>query len=302
MGGKTGHKRDSLLSRYSADLGRLISRREAETALRAAAMESALANRTKSEFLANMSHELRTPLNAIIGFSELITTFGVDSDKARCKSVEYAALISQAGKHLLNIISDILDISKIESGSFALDTGMHSLKEIIDASIALVEPRMHERMQKLEVRIAPNLPPLSIDGRRVKQVIINLLSNANKFTPRYGTITVIATADRRDFVTVAVQDSGIGMTKEQMAQAMKPFGQIQSAFSRGHEGTGLGLPISKALIEQHGGRFFLSSEPNVGTMVAFTLPAWVPDMASMPTASSRSRFNAQATTSLRSPA
>ena len=302
MGGKSGHRRDSLLSRYSADLGRLISRRDSETALRAAAMESALANRTKSEFLANMSHELRTPLNAIIGFSELISTFGADNEKTRGKSVEYAALISQAGKHLLNIISDILDISKIESGSFALDTGMHSLKEIIDASIAMVEPRMRERLQKLEVRVAPNLPPLAIDERRIKQVIINLLSNANKFTPRYGTITVIATADRRDFVTVAVQDSGIGMTKEQMVQAMKPFGQIQTAHTRGHEGTGLGLPISKALIEQHGGKFFLSSEPNIGTMVAFTLPAWVPEMAVLPTASSWSRLNAQATTPLRSPA
>ena len=270
--------------------------------MRAAAMESALANRTKSEFLANMSHELRTPLNAIIGFSELISTFGADNEKTRGKSVEYAALISQAGKHLLNIISDILDISKIESGSFALDTGMHSLKEIIDASIAMVEPRMRERLQKLEVRVAPNLPPLAIDERRIRQVVINLLSNANKFTPRYGTITVIATADRRDFVTVAVQDSGIGMTKEQMAQAMKPFGQIQTAHTRGHEGTGLGLPISKALIEQHGGKFFLSSEPNIGTMVAFTLPAWVPEMAVLPTASSWSRLNAQATTPLRSPA
>jgi two-component system cell cycle sensor histidine kinase PleC len=286
MDGKSGHKRDSLLSRYTADLGRLISRREAEAALRAAAIESAIADRTKSEFLANMSHELRTPLNAIIGFSELISAFGTESEKTRGKSVEYAGLISQAGKHLLNIISDILDISKIESGSFALDIGTHSLKEIIEASVVLVEPRIRERLQKIEVRVAANLPMVSVDERRIKQVIINLLSNANKFTPRYGTLTVIASADRGDSVTVAVQDSGIGMNQEQMAQAMKPFGQVQSAHTRSHEGTGLGLPISKALIEQHGGRFFLSSEPNVGTMVAFTLPAQAAEASATSTPSS----------------
>lgn len=120
------------------------------------------------------------------------------------------------------------------------------------------------------------------------------MSNANKFTPRYGTLTVIATAERRDFVTVAVQDSGIGMNKDQMAQAMKPFGQIQSAHTRGHEGTGLGLPISKALIEQHGGHFFLSSEPNVGTMVAFTLPVHAPEFSAASPASSWSRLGTAA--------
>jgi two-component system cell cycle sensor histidine kinase PleC len=301
MDDKSAHRRDSLLSRYTADLGRLISRREAEAALRAAALESAVANRTKSEFLANMSHELRTPLNAIIGFSELISAFGIESEKTRGKSLEYAGLINQAGKHLLNIISDILDISKIESGSFALDIDTHSLKEIIDASIVLIEPRIRERLQKLEVRVAPNLPMISVDERRIKQVIINLLSNANKFTPRYGTLTVIANAERRDFVTVAVQDSGIGMNKEQMAQAMKPFGQIQSSHTRGHEGTGLGLPISKALVEQHGGSFFLSSEPNVGTMVAFTLPARAAEVSATSTSSSW-RLGSQAATSVGSPA
>src|ERR1043166_8073976 len=126
--------------------------------------------------------------------------------------------------------------------------------------------RMREKQQRLELRIAPALPRLLLDERRIKQAIINLLANAHKFTPRYGTIVLVAAADRRNFVTVAVNDSGIGMTQEQLAHAMKPFAQVKTAYTRGHEGTGLGLPITKALVEQHGGHFFLSSEPNVGTM------------------------------------
>jgi len=290
MSAKPAHQRASLLSRYTADVGRLVSRRQSEQALRAAAVESTLASRTKSEFLANMSHELRTPLNAIIGFSEMISTFGLESEKARGKSIEYAGLISRAGRHLLNIISDILDISKIESGSFALDIAEHSLRELIDASVALVEPRIREKQQRLELRVAPALPPVSLDGRRIKQAIINLLTNAHKFTPRYGTIVLIATAERGDFVTVAVNDSGIGMTAEQMRHAMKPFAQVKSAHTRSHEGTGLGLPITKALVEQHGGRFFLSSEPNVGTLAAFTLPARAVERP--PTGSGYSRLSA----------
>ncbi|MBI3678421.1 MAG: HAMP domain-containing histidine kinase [Proteobacteria bacterium] len=268
MRAKANQKRGALLARYSADAGRLVSRRHSEIALRAAAVESALASRAKSEFLANMSHELRTPLNAIIGFSDLIAQ-GV---APVAKNIEYAALVSRAGHHLLNIISDILDISKIESGTFELDRSWHTVKELIDAAAVLLEPRLHEKKQSLQVRIGDDLAPVSVDGRRIKQVLINLLTNAHKFTPKHGTIRLIATADRSGFVTVAVHDSGIGMTPEQLAYALKPFAQVKAAYTRGHEGTGLGLPISKSLIEQHGGRFFLSSEPNVGTMAAFTLP------------------------------
>jgi two-component system, cell cycle sensor histidine kinase PleC len=264
-------KKSSLLSRYSADLGRLISRQRAETALRAAAIESALANRAKSEFLANMSHELRTPLNAVIGFSDLI---GKKDGRplTQEQTHEYAGHISRAGNHLLNIISDILDISKIESGSFTLDTSIHDMRDIVDSSVALIQPRVEAKKQHLDVKIDDNIPPLNIDGRRIKQVLINLLSNAHKFTPEGGRIVVVATADGHRVVTVAVTDTGIGMAPEQLEHVLKPFVQVQSSYSRNHEGTGLGLPISKALVEQHGGRFFLSSRPDGGTMAAFTLP------------------------------
>jgi two-component system cell cycle sensor histidine kinase PleC len=263
--------RGNLLSRYSADLGQCVSRRRSEIALRAAAMEHATANRAKSEFLANMSHELRTPLNAIIGFSEAIQHLAGD-DPAVARPVEYAGLISRAGRHLLNIISDILDLSKIESGTFTLDLESESLAELLHSSIDLIKPRVAEKNQALLVKLPPDLPNITADGRRLKQVVINLLSNAHKFTPECGRIIITASVEPGGTVIIAIRDSGIGMTREQIDVALKPFGQVRSATTRGHEGTGLGLPISKSVIEQHGGRFMLTSTPNAGTTAAFVLP------------------------------
>lgn len=264
-------RRKSLLADYSANLGELVSRRKAETALRSAKVESDMASRTKSEFLANMSHELRTPLNAIIGFSEFIQHIAASGQPAD-KTVEYASHIAGAGRHLLNIISDILDISKIESGTFALTKEAHDLRELIDACIVLVEPRVREKKQVLEIKADPDLPRVPVDVRRVKQVLINLLSNAHKFTAEGGRIVLVATRTPDDGATIAVADTGIGMTKEQIAYAMTPFGQVQASYARGHEGTGLGLPIAAALTKLHGGEFHIHSEPEKGTTVFFTLP------------------------------
>jgi two-component system cell cycle sensor histidine kinase PleC len=269
-------ERISLLSRYSADLGQCISRERSERALRGAAMEQALASRAKSEFLANMSHELRTPLNAIIGFSDLIGDLA-GGDPGAARTCEYAGLVNRAGKHLLKIISDILDISKIESGTFALDLERHALRDLIAASAALVKPRLAEKKQTLVLRLPAALPTVTVDGTRLKQVFLNLLSNAHKFTPEGGRIVVTAAPEADRTVTVSVRDSGIGMTSEQIAVALKPFGQVSSGRTRSHEGIGLGLPIAKALIEQHGGSFFVTSEENVGTTVTFTLPENAPD-------------------------
>ena len=250
----TPRRRKSLLAEYSTDLGQLMSRHRSEAALRAAKIESDAASRTKSEFLANMSHELRTPLNAIIGFSEFIQH------------------IAGAGRHLLNIISDILDISKIESGTFTLSTEIYSLRELIDACTVLIEPRTREKKQILEIKADSDLPQVPIDVRRIKQVLINLLSNAHKFTPEGGRIVLVATRAPDGGATVAVADSGIGMNEKQLAYAMTPFGQVQSSYARGHEGTGLGLPIAAALARLHGGEFHVHSEPGKGTTVFFTLP------------------------------
>jgi len=231
-------------------------------------MESALASRAKSEFLANMSHELRTPLNAIIGFSDLIGR-DVPGDE---RVGEYAGHIHRAGQHLLGIISDILDISKIESGSFELNYGRHPVVEIVTASVALIRPRLDAKTQLLEVKVPGDLPEIVADARRIKQVLLNLLSNANKFTPDGGKIALIAAAERSGAITFAVTDTGIGMTAEQTAHALKPFAQVDSGYARLQEGTGLGLPLAKALVEQHGGRFVIHSAPDAGTTVAFTLP------------------------------
>ncbi|WP_293327803.1 ATP-binding protein [Parvibaculum sp.] len=253
-------------------MGELMSRRRSEEALRAAKLESDLASRAKSEFLANMSHELRTPLNAIIGFSEFIQHMQ-DTAAQQDRVVEYATHISGAGRHLLNIIGDILDISKIESGNFKLDLGRHDPAEIVESCVSMVRPRIGEKSQALEVKVTPDLPPLMLDERRVKQILINLLSNAHKFTPVGGRIVLVVASNRNNSVSFAVADSGIGMNETQVARAMTPFGQVESAFSRSQEGTGLGLPIAAALTRLHGGEFHISSEPGQGTTVVFTLPA-----------------------------
>ncbi len=262
--------RKSLLSRYSTDFGNLVSRRNSERALRAAALEAAMANRAKSEFLANMSHELRTPLNAIIGFSDLIMHRSYE-DKSAAKTLEYAQHISGAGKHLLEIISDILDLSKVENKSLKLDIENYSIGEIVRECVTLVEGRVNQKSQALVLRIAQDIEPFPFDKLRVKQILINLLTNAMKFTQDGGEIT-LTVAGEPDRVVVAVTDTGIGMTQDQIEHALKPFGQVKSAYTRGHEGAGLGLPIAKALAEEHGGQFEVSSVPNVGTQVCFSLP------------------------------
>lgn len=264
-------RRKSLLADYSTNLGELMSRRQSEAALRSAKIESDMASRTKSEFLANMSHELRTPLNAIIGFSEFIQHIAA-SGKPSDKTVEYAEHIAGAGRHLLNIISDILDISKIESGTFQLTCEEYDLRELIEACTVLIEPRIREKRQVLEVKADQVLPAVPIDVRRIKQVLINLLSNAHKFTGEGGRIVLVATRTPDGGATIAVADTGIGMTKDQIDYAMTPFGQVQSSYARGHEGTGLGLPIAAALTKLHGGEFQIHSEPGRGTTVFFTLP------------------------------
>lgn len=264
-------RKTGLLSRYSSNLGELMSRRQSEHALRAAKVESDLANRTKSEFLANMSHELRTPLNAIIGFADLLRHFA-NEGRDLGKSMEYADHIAGAGRHLLNIISDILDIAKIESGTFDLNFEEQSVRETIDASLILIRDRARAKKQSLEFRAASDLPILYVDGQRLKQILINLLSNACKFTDEGGRILVVAQRSAAGGATIAIADTGVGMTDEQLALALKPFGQVQSAYSRSHEGTGLGLPIAAALTRQHGGEFHVSSKPGAGTTVVITLP------------------------------
>ncbi len=239
-----------------------------------AAMEPAeLANRSKSEFLANMSHELRTPLNAIIGFSDLIRqeAFG---PVGHAKYADYAKDINDSGAHLLELINDILDLSKVEAGRAELhDEEELDFARIVRSCLTLVKERADAGGLTLASRLSDDLPPLRADARKVKQILLNLLSNSIKFTPAGGKVTLQAVAGPRRGFVIRVMDTGIGMSPEDMAKAMVSFGQVDSRLSRKYEGTGLGLPLAKALVELHGGSFEIESQPDVGTTVTIRFPA-----------------------------
>jgi two-component system cell cycle sensor histidine kinase PleC len=264
-------QRGSLLSRYSETLGELTLRKHTETAIRAAKVESDLANRAKSSLLATMSHELRTPLNSIIGFSDLIKNLKVETLSVE-KSIDYATHIATAGRHLLEVVSDVLDLSKIESESLTLSIDEYHIGEIVQACADLMEERLAQRSQTLELRLAPDLPFVPVDAKRIKQILLNLLSNATKFTPDRGRILFVARRAANGGATIAVIDTGCGMTDEQIAVSLKPFGQVQSHFTRTQEGAGLGLPIALGLAKLHGGQLHIESEPDAGTSVVLTLP------------------------------
>ena len=226
------------------------------------------ANKSKSEFLASMSHELRTPLNAVIGFSELLRE-GIGGPIAD-KQKEYVGHIHESGRHLLNIISDILDLSKIEAGQFELHEETVSLQPLIDMCITMVKERAAKKRLFLVGSVAENAPRIFSDPLRLKQILINLLTNAIKFTD-HGSVQLSVAYDQNGF-EFTVTDTGIGMTQEELRIAMEPFGQAASAFSRNHDGTGLGLPIAQHLVDLHGGSLKLASWPGSGTRVIITLP------------------------------
>jgi two-component system, cell cycle sensor histidine kinase PleC len=239
------------------------------------------ANSAKSEFLANMSHELRTPLNAINGFSEIMATemFGVLGDR---RYKEYANDILSSGQHLLALINDILDMSKIEAGKMNLSFEPLELEDLVSEAVRLMRNRAEAAKLRMEVDIPADLPMVQADYRAVKQVLLNLLSNAVKFTPQGGRIVVAAReADgptgRR--VRVSVTDSGIGIAPQDLARLARPFEQVETQHAKTQQGTGLGLALTKSLIELHDGVFTMESKPGVGTTVIFTLPIQQADPA-----------------------
>ena len=229
-------------------------------------------NRAKSAFLANMSHELRTPLNAIIGFSELIAQeiFGPLGDK---RYAEYSTDILNSGKHLLEIINDVLDLSKVEAGQMTLRESSVEIPEVIESCGRLLGERARNSNVSLRLDVSPGVPSLHADPVRLKQIVLNLASNAVKFTPAGGTVTISARLDPKGDVLLAVTDTGIGMRQEDIPIAMTPFGQIDSSLARRHEGTGLGLPLCRALAEMHGGSLAIASEVGKGTTATVRLPA-----------------------------
>jgi two-component system, cell cycle sensor histidine kinase PleC len=230
------------------------------------------ASKSKSDFIANMSHELRTPLNAIIGFSEVIKdqTFGAG---ALARYVEYASHIHRSGLHLLEIINDILDLSKIEAGRFELREERVELGEVVSASLLLVTDRAEEAGVSIDASVPSPSPVIRGDKRAIKQVLLNLLSNAVKFTPIGGSVHVDIRHDETGGIVLIVKDTGIGMSPAEIPKAMQPFGQIGDVHTRNRAGTGLGLPIVRSLIEMHEGKFQLASEIGVGTLAQISLPA-----------------------------
>ncbi len=228
------------------------------------------ANRSKSEFLANMSHELRTPLNAIIGFSEIMGS-GLFGELGSPKYKEYASDIHASGTHLLELINDILDMSKIEAGRMTLEAQPLDLSEVVEESLRLVSGRAEVAKVTIENEL-PALPTVQADKRAVKQVLLNLLSNAVKFTPAGGSIHLKGSS-KDGIVTIAVEDTGIGIPASALPKIGRPFEQVESQHSKKHKGTGLGLALSRSLVELHGGTLTIESTEGVGTTVSFTLPA-----------------------------
>ncbi len=242
----------------------------AQERLREALLEAEAANRAKSEFLAGMSHELRTPLNAIIGFSDILRSgmAGAVSPKVR----EYAEDINQSGQHLLKMINDILEISRIEAGALGLNEAPTDIREAIALCARLIGPRAAEGRLRLAAVLRDDLPPLFIDETRLKQILLNLLSNAVKFTRPGGSVTVEAGPREDGAMVIAIRDSGIGMTAAELDIAMQPFRQVDSSLARRAEGTGLGLPLTKAFVELHGGTLELDSTPGAGTTARVIFP------------------------------
>jgi len=268
------HRRDEI-GRFAQSL-RLFrdsaleqQRLASEIAENRVAKETAEASsKIKSEFLANMSHELRTPLNAILGFSEILAAqlYGPLGHK---KYVEYAEDVHKSGAHLLELINDVLDLSKIDSGKMELRESVFSVRELVDDAVLLVGGKAKDHV-KLEVSMPDSVQVLA-DKRLTKQILINLLSNAIKFTPKGGSVTVGARKSRQG-LEICVADTGIGMDAAQLEKAFSPYGQINSQIAQTHQGTGLGLPIAQSMARLQGGDIIAQSTPGQGTRMTLILP------------------------------
>jgi signal transduction histidine kinase len=238
-----------------------------------AAKEAAeAANRAKSEFLANMSHELRTPLNAIIGFSGMMSDrmFGPLDEKY----AEYANIIGDSGRHLLAIITDILDVSKADADRMMLAEERVAIEDVVELGSKIVEDMARRADIEFVSKMEDGLPPVVADPAKLTQILVNLLSNAVKFTAAGGKVHLSVEHRATHGIIFRVEDTGIGMAPDQIPIALAPFGQISNSMTRKHDGVGLGLPLTKRLIELHGGTIELDSNPGKGTVASVHLPEW----------------------------
>jgi PAS domain S-box-containing protein len=264
--------KEGKITQHLAVMEDITQRKNMEEALVVAKQQAEQASRAKSDFLASMSHELRTPLNAIIGYSQFIDTepFGpVGHPKYR----EYLGHIEESGQHLLELINDMLDLAKVESGKLPLGEENVDLAACAESALRLVFERANRGGVELSRDIAADLPALWADPLRLKQILLNLLTNAIKFTPEGGRVTLKVRTDETGGAVLMVEDTGIGIAAEDIPKVLEPFGQVSNPMVRRDEGTGLGLPISKQLVELHGGTLVLSSEPGHGTTAIVRMPA-----------------------------
>jgi len=242
---------------------------ERTTKLEEAMVLSESTNRLKSEFLANMSHELRTPLNAIIGFSEAMLSGVYGPVNERHK--EYLGDILTSGENLLSLINDILDLSKIEAGSMDLEQRAFSLKELMKSAAGMFRGKAIAHNIALECHVEDGVDEIIADQRKVKQIIVNLLSNAFKFTPEGGTVRLSARRGA-DTIEVSIKDTGIGISGSDISRLFQPFHQLESPFQKKYGGAGLGLFLTKRLIELQGGNIYVESEKGGGSSFSFSIP------------------------------
>ena len=258
---------------YCAVIRDITQWKRTEEELRNAKRAAETANAHKTDFLARVSHEIRTPLNAIIGFADMMATerFGPIGHP---RYVEYANDIGRSGRHVLDIVNDLLDISKIEAGQMDVDFVAVPLNETVAEAVSLVQPQANNQRVIIRTALAQSVPQIVADLRSIKQIVLNILSNAIRFTPSGGQIVVSTAYEANGSVSLRIRDTGIGMTRAELEQAMKPFRQVASSGKRVRgDGTGLGLPLTKAMVDANRANFSITSTPNEGTLVEITFPS-----------------------------
>ncbi|WP_065372772.1 PAS domain S-box protein [Ensifer adhaerens] len=243
-----------------------------EEELRNAKRAAETANAHKTEFLARVSHEIRTPLNAIIGFSDMMASehFG---PVGHPRYIEYAGDIGRSGRHVLDIVNDLLDISKIEAGEMEFDFGAVEINEAVSEAVSLVQPQANSQRVIIRTSLSATVPNVVADGRSIKQIALNILANAIRFTPSGGQIVVSTSYEANGSVILRIRDTGVGMTRNELDQAMKPFRQVTTGARKRGDGTGLGLPLTKAMAEANRAHFSITSAPNEGTLVEISFPS-----------------------------
>ena len=276
-------KPEAFLENYCSRLGTLLegrytgltllaAKQEADAAANhanEAMLEAKAADLAKTRFLANMAHELRTPLNAIIGFSEIIK---LDAIQAKERYPQYAEYIHDAGILLLNIVNGLLDLARIQAGRVALDEQIVAVGDLIQSAVRTIAPIAQRKSICVDYEPAQGSTLICVDQTKFRQIILNILSNSVKFTEPKGSILVTSAMGGRGDLVISIKDTGIGIPPEHLERVLSPFEQVADPLTKENEGTGLGLPIARALIELHGGNLTLSSDLGIGTTVALRLP------------------------------